>query len=712
MGVVYEAFDPRLNRRVAIKTIVKSNLADATADDYSARFEREAQAVGRLSHPNIVQVHDFGEERGVAYLVLEFIKGNELKARFDTGHRFTLADTVRIMGEVCDALEFAHAAGIVHRDVKPANIMLDAQMRAKLTDFGVARIQDMSSSHMTQTGAMIGTPAYMSPEQISGTAIDRRSDIFSAGIVLYQFLTGEMPFGSGGAWTVAKRIMQDQPPMPSSRNRALPPHFDAVVNKALAKDPASRYQTAAEFAQALKDALDGGAAAVDPEATIALPSFAANEVVLPEEHRETPWVPIIAGIAVSVLGGAIWYTSAPSGKPAPAPAPAASAPPPAVVAPPAEEKAGTEKPDAEQAAADKLRAEKAAQERARALEIEAKDKAERELARLEKVRQAAAAAKKAAGAKPAAPKAGTEPRRDARPLDEVMRAANALFNSRAYADAAAEYRIAADGNDAFAQFRLGYLYSAGYGVTTDYAEAMRWYRKAAEQNQLAAINNIGWLYQQGLGVPKDHEEALRWYRRAADGNHAESQNNVGIVHYNGWAVPKDYEQAARWYRKAAEQGHPHARANLGSLYVNGFGVAQDYAEAMRWYKLAAEQNHASAQTSLGAMYHNGLGVAKDYGEALRWYRRAADQNFAAAQNNLGLLHYYGLGVAKDDAEAWRWFKRAADQNHPGANYWMGFLWENGRGGVAPDAEEAKSWYRRAARLGNAQAKGALQRLGE
>src|SRR3989440_1192452 len=142
MGVVYEGIDPRLGRRVAIKTILKSHLDEETARDYSARFVREAQAVARLNHPHIVQVYDFGEEGDIAYLVMEFIKGKELKSFFDTNERFDLKETVRIMAELCDALEFAHKAGIVHRDVKPGNVMLDSEMRVKLTDFGVARVHD------------------------------------------------------------------------------------------------------------------------------------------------------------------------------------------------------------------------------------------------------------------------------------------------------------------------------------------------------------------------------------------------------------------------------------------------------------------------------------------------------------------------------------------------------------------------------------------
>src|SRR5438105_13484356 len=271
MGVVYEGLDPRLGRRVAIKTILKSHLDEDTAKDYSMRFVREAQAVARLNHPNIVQVYDFGEEGDIAYLVMEFIKGKELKTFFDANERFDLKEAVRIMAELCDALDFAHNAGIIHRDIKPANVMLDAQARTKLTDFGVARVQDSdkTSVERTQAGTMVGTPAYMSPEQITGGNIDKRTDVFSAGIILYQFLTGEKPFTGSGAWTIAKKIIQEEPPLPSSLNNAITPVFDAVVNKALAKNPDQRYQSARDLAVALRRALEGKAEEDDSDKTVA-----------------------------------------------------------------------------------------------------------------------------------------------------------------------------------------------------------------------------------------------------------------------------------------------------------------------------------------------------------------------------------------------------------------------------------------------------------
>ena len=284
MGVVYEGLDPKLHRRVAIKTILKSHLDPDTAKDYSMRFSREAQAVARLNHPHIVQVYDFAEEGDIAYLVMEFIRGKELKNFFDANERFDIKEAVRIMCELLDALEFAHNAGIIHRDIKPANVMLDAQARTKLTDFGVARVQDTdrTQAERTQAGTMVGTPAYMSPEQITGGNIDKRSDVFSAGIILYQFLTGEKPFTGGGAWTIAKKIIQEDPPLPSSLNNAVTPLFDAVVNKALSKNPETRYQSAKDFGVALKRALEGRGEEDDSDKTV------VGEMSLPPVARSAP----------------------------------------------------------------------------------------------------------------------------------------------------------------------------------------------------------------------------------------------------------------------------------------------------------------------------------------------------------------------------------------------------------------------------------------
>jgi serine/threonine-protein kinase len=282
MGLVYDGLDPNLGRRVAIKTILVKQLDRETARMYSLRFEREVRAVARLNHRNIVQVYDFGSEGDVAYIVMEYVQGKELKDYFDASHRFDLGTAFRLMTELLDALDFAHAEGIIHRDVKPANVLVDAEGHAKLTDFGVARVTDPDGAvgEATRVGAVVGTPAYMSPEQVQGEPVDRRTDIFSAGIIFYQFLTGQKPF-EGGQWALQKKIVEDDPVMPS-RLVQIPPAIDRVVARALAKKREARYQSARAFADALQRILEGkppedpAEASAQPAPAAAAPAAAAQ----------------------------------------------------------------------------------------------------------------------------------------------------------------------------------------------------------------------------------------------------------------------------------------------------------------------------------------------------------------------------------------------------------------------------------------------------
>src|ERR1700681_4290114 len=243
MGVVYEGYDPLIKRLVALKTIRADQLAGENADTVIVRFRREAQAAGRLNHPNIVAIYDFGEDQGVWYIAMEYVQGRELKDYFQVNERFAAADITRIMTQILAALGYSHRLGVIHRDIKPANIFLLDDGSVKVADFGIAHIE---SSNMTQVGTVLGTPSYMSPEQILGLPIDGRSDLFSAGVILYQFLTGERPF-SGSATTTMHKVLEEDPLPPSRFNVQVPGAMDAVVKKALAKRPDDRFQTADEF---------------------------------------------------------------------------------------------------------------------------------------------------------------------------------------------------------------------------------------------------------------------------------------------------------------------------------------------------------------------------------------------------------------------------------------------------------------------------------
>ena len=287
MGIVYDGFDPVIERRVAIKTIAKAAMDPVEAAELLGRFKREAQAAGRLNHPNIVSIHDYGEDDGLAFIAMEFIKGKDLQKYFDSEERFDLQRLVRIMCDVLDALDHAHRNGVVHRDIKPGNIMITDEGRVKVADFGVARIE---SSMMTQAGTRIGTPAYMSPEQHQGLAVTGRSDLFSAGVILYQLLTGERPF-TGEGYPLIHQILLRDPTSPSEINSNIPRALDAVTMKALAKRPEERFATAQEFAEAFREGATGEPvrSAVDfVRDDGILPGDGPDTMLLPGSRRATP----------------------------------------------------------------------------------------------------------------------------------------------------------------------------------------------------------------------------------------------------------------------------------------------------------------------------------------------------------------------------------------------------------------------------------------
>lgn len=274
MGIVYEGHDPVIDRRVAIKTLKREQIERSEADEVIARFKREAQAAGRLNHPNVVAIYEYGEEAdGTAFIAMEFVRGRELKDLFDADERLPLPLVGHIMGQLLGALEHAHRNGVTHRDIKPANIILLPDNTVKVADFGVARIE---SSNLTQAGTVIGTPSYMSPEQFMGQTVDGRSDLFSAGVVLYQLLTGEKPF-TGALTTIMHKVLKEDPTWPSVLNFNVSPQLDAVVRKALAKRPADRYQDAGQFRSALDAALTAPAGM---DATIANATLADDATVV------------------------------------------------------------------------------------------------------------------------------------------------------------------------------------------------------------------------------------------------------------------------------------------------------------------------------------------------------------------------------------------------------------------------------------------------
>jgi len=258
MGVVYLGKDPKIGREVAIKTMALSQEFEADElADVKQRFFREAETAGRLSHPNIVTIYDTGEEHDFCYIAMELLKGGDLAPYTKAGNLLPVDQVVSITARVADALGYAHRQGVVHRDIKPANMMYHRESDTlKVTDFGIARLTDSSR---TKTGMVLGTPSYMSPEQLAGKRIEGRSDLFSLGVTLYQLLCGRLPFEGESMAQLMFKIASEPPTDILSINPALAPSLVAFVERALAKNPDERFQTGEEFGAALRATLSATA---------------------------------------------------------------------------------------------------------------------------------------------------------------------------------------------------------------------------------------------------------------------------------------------------------------------------------------------------------------------------------------------------------------------------------------------------------------------
>ncbi len=269
MGVVYKAVDPVIGRTVAVKTIRLSEEGTGLSrPELLTRFQTEARAAGLLTHPNIVVVFDAGEEDGLYYITMELVEGKSLQALLDDGHAFPLPRTLRIMDQTCSALQFAHERNVIHRDIKPANLMLTADDTVKVTDFGTAKILQFGT--VQQTAHVMGTPSYMSPEQVKGRAVDGRSDIFSLGVMLYEMVTGEKPFPGQNITTVIYKIVNEEAVPPRQINPSIHAGISTVVMRALEKDPDQRYQSCREMLEDLRNYRSIAPGGNNPQSTMVL----------------------------------------------------------------------------------------------------------------------------------------------------------------------------------------------------------------------------------------------------------------------------------------------------------------------------------------------------------------------------------------------------------------------------------------------------------
>ena len=296
MGVVYKALDPDINREVAVKTI-RFDLSDGDDEEMMGRFIREAQAAGKLDHSNIATIYDVGREKDLTYIVMQYVKGQSLQQVIAKKKKFSPKEINDILIPLGEALEYAHQHGIVHRDIKPANILIDLKGKPNVVDFGVARVE---TSTLTQSGVTVGTPSYMSPEQIMGKRVDNRADIFSLGVILYELAAGQRPFSGGNVSTLMYKIVNEEPPHITEVEKSLPANYENIIEKALAKDPKDRFQSCLQFVAALKGE------SIDIDSTIAY-DFDGDEAIRVEKPKKKGrglvlGVSLVAVVLIAVAG--------------------------------------------------------------------------------------------------------------------------------------------------------------------------------------------------------------------------------------------------------------------------------------------------------------------------------------------------------------------------------------------------------------------------
>jgi serine/threonine-protein kinase len=316
-GEVYEARDTTLDRRVAVKRIRLDSFAEGPElEEVKRRFLQEAQVAARLRHPNIVTIHDIGAKGASSFMVMELVQGQTLQALLRDRGRLGLEETVRILGQAAAGLDFAHASGIVHRDVKPANLMIEPSGHVKVMDFGIAKAP-AEGGNITRTGTILGTPNYMAPEQARGSAVDGRADLFSLGCTLYECLSGQRPFVGESVTAILLKILQEEPPALDFDSLLLPAPLGDVLRKALAKHPEERYASGKQLMDAVTAAAAGSrpepaavATVVSPRTQLPKPVAPPAPVAAARPRRSAARTLGIAAALVLVLGGVVWGASA------------------------------------------------------------------------------------------------------------------------------------------------------------------------------------------------------------------------------------------------------------------------------------------------------------------------------------------------------------------------------------------------------------------
>jgi predicted Ser/Thr protein kinase len=567
MGVVYEAVDPLIRRDVAIKVIHLESLADKSEAGFlRERLFREAHSAGQLLHPGIVIIFDVGQEGDLAFIAMERVDGLSLERVLASGRKFDRREMLDVLRQTAIALDYAHKKGIVHCDVKPGNIILGNSGTVKLTDFGIAKIA--STQYQTRTGLLMGTPSYMSPEQIEQRALDGRSDQFSLAVVAFRLLTGRMPFEADSIAGMAYAIVHAARPSARKANPEVAARLDEVLSRGLDQLPGRRFQSCTQLVTALEEALTACDRVADVPSRPAPPALS----VPPAKGRLAAARWYLAGALVVMLalaGGYIFLGKGFfSGKDF------QGNPPPSSPQPVTQPLAA---PEVVQFVAEPQSIKYGASAR---LSWEVKGS-------IRVVIDPGVGAVEASGA--------TEVKPDATTVYRLTATSPAGQNS------ARAVRLAVDvaSTSAALLARGRAEYDAGH-----LPAALSLFRRAAELGNSDAMVELRKSSVDGDGVPQDYAEGLHWFNMAADRGNSEGMLQVGGMYSLGQGVPRDDTTAASWYRKAADLGNPHAKFNLGEAYEFGMGVKKDLHKAIELYGEAAKLRDPEAVRHL--QHHLGL----------------------------------------------------------------------------------------------------------
>ncbi|MBI3736071.1 SEL1-like repeat protein, partial [Candidatus Sumerlaeota bacterium] len=701
MGVVYKAHEQSLGRAVALKVLPPNLAAD---EAFLKRFTREARAVAQLNHPNVVTIYNIGQEGATHYIAMEFIRGRVLSDMIKEKGRIELRPALHIARQVADALGAAHRSRIIHRDIKPQNIMVDEGGRVKVMDFGIAKMTEEMATSLTRTGDVLGTPAYMSPEQCRGKQLDGRTDIYSLGIVLFQMLAGTLPFKGETPVTVIQKILFEPAPSVLEFNPNVPPSVVRLLDRCLSKEVEDRYPSSLELSADLDAAISGREPSVGaeeeqpttvsdkPPKAVSRPGHQARALEprgasipsgagAPEDSEVRSSIlqgltvgGVVAALAIGGLIFGVRYLTAPKSSLENA-AEVNRTPPPLatadlskpIIQPPTKQETPpphTEKPPKAEEIPPSATGISLASRLSRGLVPKMSDEEAREfLARGE-------------GTGDPVAKMMLARARD-RGLYGLPRDPDSA--AKLAADSSSNLEKLARNNDPDAMYLLGAAREHGLGQTQDPSDAARWYRRAADSGHPEAMKSLGWMYDSGSGVAKDPREAVNWYKKGAEKGNLAAMHNLAVSYEEGTGVESDPVQAAQWYRRAAEMGEPSAMFNLAECYASGSGVPQSDSQALDWYRKAADAGDASAMTNLGWIYETGRGVKQDDAAAAQWYRRGADAGDPVAMTNLAAMCDEGRGVERNPKEAVALNLKAAQFGNPRGMYNLGVSFDRGEG---------------------------------